>query len=87
MYECKGSLVEGTSDESPRTDAEFSTQVFRATRLELPPDSKKDSRLIPRDAAVVTTKCVICDQVMNGPLDSTGRIRCPNCKSTFVPGK
>jgi Zn finger protein HypA/HybF involved in hydrogenase expression len=82
---CKSLLVDRKPGDSPRTDAEFATQVFRATKHELAPRSQTDSRILPAGAEKVTTRCVVCDQKLRGILDSTGRLRCPTCHSTFVP--
>jgi ribosomal protein S27E len=82
---CKAELIDGKPGDSPRTDAEFATQVFRATKRELPARSQTESRILPAQGAKITTKCVVCDQKLRGVLDSTGRLRCPICHSTFVP--
>jgi uncharacterized protein YbaR (Trm112 family) len=82
---CKGELSDRKSGDSPRTDAEFATQVFRAAKQVLRPKNQTDSRVIPAGAEKVTTRCVVCDQKLRGILDSTGRLRCPTCHSTFVP--
>jgi Zn finger protein HypA/HybF involved in hydrogenase expression len=82
---CKGPLAEGRLADSTGTDAEFSTKVLRATKRELPPGSLDASRVIPPEAVKTKTTCVICDQPVEGKLDSTGRLRCPVCHSTFVP--
>jgi hypothetical protein len=34
---------------------------------------------------IITTHCVVCDQKLRGVLDSTGRLCCPSCHSSFVP--
>lgn len=83
---CKGPLRDGKpSDTSPGTDAEFATQVFMATKHEIPASARNDSRILPAKGEKVTTRCVVCDQKLRGFLDSTGRLRCPTCHSTFVP--
>jgi hypothetical protein len=82
---CKGPLDEAGPSASPTTNAEFATQVIRAAKKELPPGSIKETRIIPPNAAKVRTVCVVCDEKIEGVLDSTGRLRCPSCQSTFVP--
>ncbi len=77
---CRGPLQDAPPQSPPRTDAEFSTMVLRAAKSSLPPHVKPETRQMP---AVVKT--VICDKEFEGPLDSTGRIRCPSCHTTFTP--
>ena len=82
---CKGPLREGKPGDSTRTDAQFSTQVIRAARRELSPDPLTESRVIPPEAVNMKAICVVCDESFEGFLDSTGRVRCPSCHTTFVP--
>jgi hypothetical protein len=82
---CKGPLVDGKPSDSMRTDAEFATQVLRITKREAAPGIQADSRIIPPGAAKIKTRCVICEKLLEGTLDSTGRLRCPICNTTFVP--
>jgi uncharacterized CHY-type Zn-finger protein len=82
---CKGPLADGKPADSTRTDGEFATQVLRITKREVPPGIRADSRVILPAAAKVKTRCVICDQLLEGFPDSTGRLRCPICKTTFTP--
>lgn len=82
---CKGVLRDGKPAESTRTDAEFATQVLKAVKAELPPDARPVSRIIVPAAKRVNAICVICDAVFEGAMDSTGRLRCPSCNSTFTP--
>ena len=70
---------------STRTDAEFATQMFKRVKAELPPELKPDTRAIPVASKKVKAQCVVCDHEFEGPLDSTGRLRCPSCNSTFTP--
>ncbi|MBI3856473.1 MAG: hypothetical protein HY293_12370 [Planctomycetes bacterium] len=83
---CKGALIEGKTNDSLGTDAEFATQVFLAAKHEMPTkSSQRDSRILPAQGKKITARCVVCDQKLIGVLDSTGRLRCPMCHSTFVP--
>jgi uncharacterized protein YbaR (Trm112 family) len=82
---CKGPLREGRALTSTRTDAEFATQVVRTLKAGLPAGARSDSRVIPPSAKTVKATCVICDHPFQGALDSTGRLRCPSCKTTFSP--
>jgi len=82
---CKGALSERRQSESTATDADLSTKVFSATKHEAARGSPEDSRVIPAGASQVKSTCVVCDQPFEGLLDSTGRLRCPGCRSTFVP--
>ena len=82
---CKGPLRDGKPSDSTRTDAEFATRTLRATKRELPPGSAEASRVIPPEAVKVTLRCVICDHSFGEFLDSTGRVRCPACHTTFLP--
>jgi len=70
---CKNPLEELQKPEAVATDAEFETQVFQA----LPSPTR------PRPA--VRTNCVVCESNFEAPPDETGRLRCPMCKSSFVP--
>jgi Zn finger protein HypA/HybF involved in hydrogenase expression len=81
---CKAPRVEGRFGESTRTDAEFATQILRAVKAGLSsPD--RDSRVIPAPSDKLKVSCIVCDQSFEAPLDTTGRVRCPSCHSTFTP--
>jgi uncharacterized CHY-type Zn-finger protein len=82
---CKGPLTEGKSSDSVGTDAEFATQVLVAAQHEAPPGARNETRVMQAKGPAITTRCVVCDQKLRGVLDSTGRLRCPSCHSTFVP--
>lgn len=81
---CKAPLRDGKPTDSTRTDAEFATQSVRVVRAGMPAP-KVDSRVIPAPAKKVKVACVVCDQAFEAPLDSTGRVRCPACQTTFTP--
>lgn len=81
---CKGPLKDGKPSDSTRTDAEFATQVMRSVQAGLPPVGT------PKPAKGPTVlrqkcECVICDHVFNAALDSSGRVQCPSCYTTFTP--
>jgi len=80
---CKGPLREGKVMKTTRTDAEFATQMFRTVKSGLP--AKPETRVIPASAKPVKASCVVCDNKFSAPLDSTGRLRCPSCNTTFTP--
>lgn len=82
---CKGPLSDGKSSESSGTDAEFATQVMQAAKHEAPPGTRHETRVMSAKGPIITTRCVVCDQKLRGVLDSTGRLRCPSCHSSFVP--
>jgi uncharacterized protein YbaR (Trm112 family) len=83
---CKGPLSDGKSSESSGTDAEFATQVMLAAKHEAPPGARNETRVMhAKGGPIITTRCVVCDQRLRGVLDSTGRLRCPSCHSSFVP--
>jgi hypothetical protein len=82
---CKGPLQEGKPTPSVTTDAEFSTQTIRTMKAGLPPGSAPTTRRVPVATKAVKAQCVVCDHAFAGPLDSTGRLRCPSCKSSFSP--
>jgi len=82
---CKGPLSEGKSSDTVGTDAEFATQVLVAAKQQVPPGARNETRIMQAKGPTVTTRCVVCDQKLRGVLDSTGRLRCPSCQSTFVP--
>lgn len=67
---CKGALVESKTGAPTRTDAEFSTQRVR--------------RVAPAMGPKVRLTCIICDHQFEEAPDSTGRVRCPSCQSTFT---
>ena len=81
---CKNPLRDGKPSESTRTDAEFATQVMKAVKAEAPPPPRPESRVNPPSAKRVNALCVICEAVFEGAVDSTGRLRCPSCNSTFA---
>ena len=81
---CKGALKDGKPTDSTRTDAEFATQVMRAVKAGIPV-AKTDSRIIPAPSKKIKVTCVVCDVPFEAPLDSTGRVRCPSCQTTFTP--
>lgn len=80
---CKNPLREGKPSESTRTDAEFATQVLKAVKADLPPAPKPPARAA--SVKRVNALCVICEAVFEGAVDSTGRLRCPSCNSSFTP--
>jgi uncharacterized CHY-type Zn-finger protein len=83
---CKGPLNEGGAAGTVATDAEFATQVMQAAKGQAPPGARNETRVMrAQGGSIITTRCVICDQKLRGVLDSTGRLRCPSCHSTFVP--
>jgi hypothetical protein len=82
---CKGPLRDGKPTRSLRTDAEFATQTLRTVKAGMPDGARTDTRVVPASAKVVKAKCVICDHKFEGPLDSTGRLRCPSCNTSFSP--
>jgi hypothetical protein len=82
---CKGPLREGKAAKSSGTDAEFATRAIRTLKEGLPAGSRAETRIIPPSEKAVKANCVICDHAFQGPLDSTGRLRCPSCNTTFTP--
>ncbi|HVE38924.1 MAG TPA: hypothetical protein VNM14_03485 [Planctomycetota bacterium] len=82
---CKGPLQEGKANREVRTDAEFATQTIRTVKAGLPPGTAPETRRVPVAAKSVKAQCVICDHAFSGPLDSTGRLRCPSCNTSFSP--
>ncbi len=82
---CKQPLQEAEAEAPTRTDAEFSTMVLRTVKAGIPSPVKPTTRQMPAMAKTLKTTCVICDKDFEGPLDSTGRVRCPACHTTFTP--
>lgn len=82
---CKGPLQEGKPSDSLRTDAEFSTQIIRVVKNELPSTLRPETRRMPALPRTVRVTCVICDHVFEEALDTTGRVRCPACHTSFTP--
>ena len=77
---CKGPLDEGKPSDSIRTDAEFDT--ISARKLKSIIDQKPVDPENPLQTVKVT--CKICGHPFNGAPDSTNRVRCPACQTTFV---
>lgn len=67
---CKGTLVQTRPEGSTRTDAEFATG--RLCIAPAPPGPK------------VKIACIICDTTFETVTDSSSRVRCPACQSTFT---
>ena len=82
---CKGPLADGKPSDSMRTDGEFATRTLLAAKREARPDSLAESRIIPPHSIKLKLTCTICGHPFEGPLDSTGRVRCPSCQTTFIP--
>jgi DNA-directed RNA polymerase subunit RPC12/RpoP len=80
---CGGPLRDGKPGESVRTDAEFATPIMKAIKQGPPPPPPPKPP--PTLARKVKARCVICDEAFEGHLDSTGRVRCPACHTTFTP--
>ena len=77
---CKGPLEEGKPSDSVRTDAEFDTITARTLKSKIerkPEDPKKPLR-------TVKLTCKICGHPFDGMPDSTNRVQCPLCQTTFV---
>ena len=81
---CKGPLKEGKASESTRTDAEFATQVIRSVKAGLPPVGVQSPAKGPTEKRK-KCECVICDHAFEAALDSSGRVQCPSCYTTFTP--
>jgi uncharacterized protein YbaR (Trm112 family) len=82
---CKGPLQDAKPSRELRTDAEFATQTIRTVKAGLPAGTAPETRRMPTIAKSVKATCVICDHAFQGPLDSTGRLRCPSCNTSFSP--
>ena len=82
---CNQPLQEGKPGDSTRTDAELDTHILRAAKGELPPGSPVPRRAIPPGAVKLKLRCAVCHQLIEEFPDSTGRVRCPLCSTTFVP--
>jgi uncharacterized paraquat-inducible protein A len=67
---CRGPLEEPGSDAPLRTDAELSTRRIPTLTSNGPQESHA---------------CVICDRAFRAARDSSGRVRCPSCGSSFSP--
>ncbi|MBI2898932.1 MAG: hypothetical protein HYY17_01995 [Planctomycetes bacterium] len=74
---CKGPLVEVQKTDNVKTDAEFTTTILKAVQGPAGP--------VLRPVATVKTTCVVCEAGFEAAQDETGRVRCPLCKSSFVP--
>jgi len=81
---CKGALKEGKTEDSTRTDAEFATQVMRSVKAGLPPVGTPAPAKGPTEKRK-KCECVICESAFDAALDSSGRVQCPKCYTTFTP--
>lgn len=79
---CKGPLVDALKSAPVKTDAEFGTMIARVVDLQLKPADVSGAAVT---ANMIKTKCVICDTEFTGAKDATGRVKCPQCMSTFSP--
>ena len=84
---CKGPLEVSQATDTTRTDAQFAIQVLRAAKQEVPRGSYAESRVILPTAVKVKVACIICETRFQGPVDSTGRVRCPSCQTLFLPAR
>ncbi len=82
---CKKELTETRPIEPVKTDAEYNTKVMRSIKAGVPSKVKEESKIIKPKGKLVKVTCVICDNVFEGALDTTGRARCPNCNGSFLP--
>ena len=67
-----------------RPDAEFATQVMRSVKAGLPPVGTPAPVKGPTEKRK-KCECVICDNEFDAALDSSGRVQCPKCYTTFTP--
>jgi hypothetical protein len=94
---CGRALEEPKAGAPVRTDAEFSAPPVKTPRpapapkappppapatpalkpLPLPPD--------PAPSKKLRVSCIVCDTPFEGQVDSTGRLRCPGCRTAFTP--
>ena len=82
---CRKPLQEAQEGAPARTDAEFSTMVLKAVKAGIPSPIKPVTRQMPAVTRTIKTSCVICDKEFEGPVDATGRVRCPACHTIFTP--
>ena len=82
---CRRPLQEGKPSDSTRTDAEFATRTLRAAKGNRPPGSQGPRQVIPPGAVRLKLRCAVCQQLVEVFPDSTGRVQCPLCKTTFIP--
>jgi DNA-directed RNA polymerase subunit RPC12/RpoP len=74
---CKGPLADGKPPgAAPRVD--LKTEVFRAIVPERPPAPAAGSKQMQ-------CQCMICDALFQAARDTTGRVKCPQCGSSFEP--
>ena len=66
---CKGPLQDADGDRLLKTDAEFSTRKIPAV---LPPAGPQKD-----------VSCVVCDHRFPAARETSGRVRCPSCQSSF----
>jgi hypothetical protein len=80
---CKGPLAEGKPTDSVRTDAQIETRM--ASRMKQsapkPPPAEKDSP--SGSLRLIKMTCPMCEKPFQEPVDSKGRVDCPNCHSSF----
>ncbi len=76
---CKQELAEGRLSTPPRTHGELATDTIPVVKK----DELEPEQDIP-DTEIEEHTCVICDSRFEGAVDENGRLRCPNCKTTFT---
>jgi len=78
---CKGQLQEGKPSDSVRTDAHLETSTTNRIRKESQKTEPKPD--LAGSIRMVKMTCPMCSKPFCEPVDSKGRVDCPNCHSTF----
>lgn len=78
---CKGALSEGKPTDSVRTDAHLETSTSNRLRKESAKTAPKGD--VADSIRMVKMTCPMCSKPFCEPVDSKGRVDCPNCFSTF----
>lgn len=76
---CKGPLLEGKPSDSVRTDAHLQTSTSHRIQKE----SAKPQPGPSSSVRMVKMTCPMCSKPFCEPVDSKGRVDCPNCLSSF----
>jgi hypothetical protein len=80
---CKGPLKEGKPSDSVRTDAHLETSVSNQIRKDSEKPPARQSPSPSSSVKMVKMTCPMCQKPFCEPVDSKGRVDCPNCLSSF----
>jgi len=80
---CKGPLADGKPTESVRTDAQIETKVASKMKQEAAKPAAAEKDAPTGSFRLIKMTCPMCGKPFEEPVDSKGRVDCPNCQSSF----